>query len=213
MVNGGTVNSAIDPSIALKNEDAFRGLLELVESARELGYEETPDGARLYGRVPHLGSHAWLHQLYPGLTSAELDSLVERIQRPIPPNYAWWLSRTNGMTLFSGALEFCGLVRVHSRSLDNRQPYDLFLEGEVQRRVLKAAPETFFFGTTGVGRGSRFYLETRTGTTHRCSRDSATPLQSWSSIADLVSIETPRLATIFDATGRSTVDRQLIWGN
>lgn len=206
------MNSGFESSIALRNEDAFRGLIELVESARELGFEETPDGARLYGRVPHVGSHAWLHELYPGLISAEFDTLVERIQRPIPPDYAWWLSRTNGMTLFSGALDFCGLVRVRSRSLDNRQPYDLFLEGEVQRRVLKAAPETFFFGVTGVGKGSCFYLDTRTGATHRCTRDSATPLQSWSSIAELVSVETPRLASMFDRTGRCTVDRELIWG-
>jgi hypothetical protein len=205
------VTAGLDP-IVEKNKDAFGKLVELIEAYRDLGYERTSDGALLYGHVPHVAPFAWLHELYPGLSPAEMDALAERIQRPIPPDYAWWLSRTNGMTLFSGALNFYGLVRVASRSVDNRQPHDLFNEGEVQRRVLKAAPETFFFAGTGVGEGSRFYLDTKTGAVHRCARDSATPLQSWPSIAGVISLETPRLAKLFDKSGRRTGDRDLIWG-
>ncbi len=194
-----------------QDSETFRALVELIEEARELGYETKVDGAQLYGHVPHLGPQAWLHQLYRGLDPAEMDALVQRIQRPIPPHYEWWLTQTNGMTLFSGAMDFCGLVRVHSRSIDNRQPFDLFLEGEVQRRVLGAGPELFFFATTGVGKGSRFYLDTRTGAVHRCARDSAMPLRSWSSIAELVRVESQRLSKLFDKTGRCTVEREQIW--
>jgi hypothetical protein len=194
-----------------QNGEALRALVELIEEARDLGYETKPDGARLYGHVPHVGPQAWLHQLYRGLSSAEMDALIERIQRPIPPDYGWWLTQMNGMTLFSGALDFCGLVRVRSRTIDNRQPFDLFLEGEVQRRVLGAGPEMFFFATTGAGEGSRFYFDTSCGAVHRCARDSATPLGSWSNIAEFVRVESRRLSTLFDETGRCTVEREQIW--
>jgi len=195
----------------VRNEDAFRDLVELIESARAFGYQETADGARLFGRVPLVGAQAWLHVTYPGLDPDEMVELADQIERPLASDYAWWLGRMNGITLFSGALEFCGLVRVRSRSIGNRQPYDLMVEGEVQRRVLKAGPEMFFFGVTGVSLGSRFYLDARTGEVHRCARNSAKPLQSWSSIAELISTETPRLAKLFDKTGRCAVDNELIW--
>jgi len=203
--------SGLDRTTNQQNREAFRALVELIEEARELGYETKVDGAQLYGHVPHVGPEAWLHELYSGLNPAEMDALVERIQRPIPAQYGWWLTQTNGMSLFSGSLDFCGLVRVRSRAIDNRQPFDLFLEGEVQRRVLRAGPEVFFFATTGVGKGSRFYLDTRSGAVHRCARDSATPLWSWSSIAELIRVESRRLSKLFDKTGRCTVEREQIW--
>jgi hypothetical protein len=204
-------DTGLDQPTSRQNSEAFRALVELIEEARKLGYEGKPDGAQLYGHVPHVGPQAWLHERYRGLSPAEMDALVERIQRPIPAQYSWWLSQTNGMTLFSGALDFCGLVRVRSRTIDNRQPFDLFLEGEVQRRVLGAGPEMFFFATTGAGKGSRFYFDTRSGAVHRCARDSATPLRSWSSIAELVRVESRRLSKLFDETGRCTVEREQIW--
>lgn len=201
----------MDAALERQNEDAFRKLKDVINSAREFGYERNPNGAELYGHIPHIAPFAYLHLTYPGLQPFEMDKLVQQIHGEIPPEYSWWLRRSNGLNLFEGALSFYGLVREFSRTLNNRQPNDLYLEGELQRRVLKQGAALFFFGGANNVDGFRFYLDTRTGAVYRCSRNSAAPLQSWSGIANLIVDEIPRLAAIFDKTGRCTVDDPLVW--
>lgn len=201
----------MNAAIKAESEDAIRKLKELLTSASEFGYEKKPNGAELYGHVPHVAAQAWLHTMYPGLQPFEVDQLEQQIARQIPPEYSWWLGRSNGLDLYSGALSFYGLVRLRSRTVDNRQPFELFLEGEVQRRVLKAEAALFFFGGSSEANGFHFYLDTRTGAVHRCARGSATSLQSWSGIAELIAVETQRLETLFDNAGRCMVDSDLLW--
>lgn len=201
----------MDAALERQNEDAFLKLMDMINSAREFGYERNPNGAELYGHIPHIAPFGYLHLTYPGLQPFEMDRLVQQIHREIPPEYSWWLRRSNGFTLFEGALSFYGLVREFSRRLDNRQPYDLYLEGELQRRVLKQGKTLFFFGGANNVNGFRFYLDKRTGAVHRCSRSSAAPLQSWPGIAQLIVEEVPRLAGLFDKTGRCLVADALVW--
>lgn len=197
--------------VEARNALAFTNLLAVIESARQFGFRRESNGAQLYGYLPHIGDLAYLHSIHPGLNDAELVRLAETIQRPIPSEYEWWLTRTNGFTLFMGALDFYGLVRVFSRNPENRQPFDLFLEGEVQRRVLRADPRMFFFGGSAKAKGFRFYMDTANGQVHRCSRQSAEPLQSWAGIAALLETEVPRLAGLYDDAGRLTVDGTQVW--
>jgi SMI1/KNR4 family protein SUKH-1 len=201
----------LNAEVERQNEDAFRKLIELLTSAREFGYEKKPNGAELYGHVPHVAPQAWLHTIYPGLRPYEMDQLEQQIGCQIPPEYSWWLARSNGLNLYSGALSFYGLVRLRSRTPDNRQPFELFLEGELQRRVLNADAALFFFGGSSYANGFHFSLDTRTGAVYRCARGSATSLQSWSGIAELIVKETQRLATLFDKAGRCMVDSDLAW--
>lgn len=191
------------------DETAYHLLMETIGRARAFGYERKADGAELFGHVPHVAPLAWFHILYPGLSEDELNQLEKEIQRPVSDAYAWWLRRTNGVFLFSGSLDFCGLVRVRSRNSENRQPFELWLEGELQRRVLKLSPRMFVFGGSPEGNGWRFYLDTTSGTVHRCTRQDSAPVQSWSSIADLLITELPRLESMFDDHGRRTSEAEL----
>lgn len=191
------------------DETAYHTLIETVGRARTFGYKQELNGAKLFGHVPHIAPLAWFHILYPALSEDELRQLEKEIQRPIPDAYAWWLWRTNGVTLFSGTLDFYGLVRVRSRRPENRQPFELWIEGEVQRRILKLSPAMFVFGGSGKGSGWRVYLDSTKGTVHRCNRSNPTPVQSWSSIADLLITELPRIESMFDDHGRRKSEAEL----
>jgi len=46
-----------------ENEDALRKVNEVLHSAREFGYEKKPNGAELFGHVPHVAPQAWLHTM------------------------------------------------------------------------------------------------------------------------------------------------------
>src|SRR5271154_5424507 len=78
-----------------------------------------PNGVRLIGHVPHVGSEAFLHEIYPPLAECEIAELEESIGRHLPAAL-WSLYRVaNGMHLFSGALSLSGLRRSFARSGDD----------------------------------------------------------------------------------------------
>lgn len=182
-------------------DDAYTAVVDAMAAAKRLGYEALSDGTQLFGRAPHLGPHAWLHQLYRPLTSAEIDALHASLSRPLPPQYAAWLARANGANLFSDALAIFGLRSDYSRQIGVHEPYNVRTI-DLYERPPDSHPAFFFFGGYSAGDGSWLYVDAHDGAVHRCTRRSSSPLNSWPDLATMLVNEVKRLSTLFDATGR-----------
>jgi hypothetical protein len=65
---------------------SFDTLMSVVTRAEAKGYERMEDGTQLFGRLPQLGSEAWLHVLYSPLDSVAIGELQSQI-RHIPDCY------------------------------------------------------------------------------------------------------------------------------
>jgi hypothetical protein len=98
----------------------------------------------------------------------------------------------NGFRLFDGELCIYGL-----RIEGNLQPYDL-------RRETESPPpgsedHMFYFGAWGDVHP--LYLDTRDGSVHGASRESADSLRRWDDLATFLTEETDRLGAVYDAAG------------
>ncbi|HEX2680311.1 MAG TPA: SMI1/KNR4 family protein [Candidatus Dormibacteraeota bacterium] len=184
-------------------EHASRGLLEVfkvVRQAAAFGTATSENGAQMYGQVPHVAPEAWLHIVYPGLDDAALASLESNLQRPIPGEYRSLLKVTNGLTLFSGALDLYGRRTDYSRRVAIRLPFDLS-NPNVHERPRAADPSWFIFGFYDED-GSKAYVNPVDGRVYRGSRDMTKPrLNEWAGLDDFLSSEVQRLRAHFDDSG------------
>ena len=181
-------------------KSTYEAVREIALRAAAAGHEVLPDGTELVGRVPHVAPQAWLHILFPPLGERELGMLEERLRRAVPADYARWLGFSNGLYLFSGSLSLDGLRTDYSREVGVWQPFALETPN-VDERPADAGDEVFFVGGYGED-GSLLYLDERSGTAHRCSRDSVEPLNSWADFRTMLLDEAERLARLFDERGR-----------
>ena len=160
-------------------------LRDLVARAGAFGYERFDDGMELFGHVPHVAPAAFLHELFPGVSRAQVEDAEEQIGRAVPEPYATWLTLMNGCHLFSGALALDGL-----RVEDRIQPFSL-ADAQFERPP-NAPAEAFFFGSY-IPDGSKVYLDECDGRVVRCPRDSARPLNEWSGFEAMLRTEVERL--------------------
>lgn len=155
----------------------------------------------MYGYVPHVAPEAWFHIWYPPLREEDLRELEAKMRRPIPDDYRLFLKITNGLTLFSGALDLEGLRKDYSRRVEIRLPFDL-ITPNVSERPRAAEPSWFIFGFYQAD-GSRAYIDREGGHVYRSTRDMTTPrLNHWPSFDDFLASEVRRLSTHFDDRGR-----------
>jgi hypothetical protein len=176
-------------------------MLEVVTLARVLGSRTLNDGTELIGRAPHVAPEAWLHILFGGLTPVQVDRVQELIRRPLPGEYAQFLLRFNGLSLFSGALSIDGLRWNYARTGDAAwQPFSVE-DPNVLERPRGADPTSVFVGGHAAD-GSLLYMTPPDPRVYRCSRTSPTVLNSWPGLQEMLSAEAARLAALFDAQGR-----------
>ena len=96
---------------------------QLMESYDYLGRRVLPDGTRLIGHVPHVAPEAYLHVIFPRLSTEQVAEIGNRTGIPVPVVLASFLERVNGLRLFS-KLFIDGLRRSYSRSGDDAwQPF------------------------------------------------------------------------------------------
>lgn len=182
-------------------QEAFDLALQIVDEARHFGYQILPDGARVFGRVPHVAPRAWLHKVYPPLQERELTLLEGSLHRPIPEAYRTWLTLANGLNVFSEAFVLDGRRADYSRQAAVVQPYDLAL-ANVLERPRDADPETFFVGSL-LEAEYLLYLMPSTGVVHACSRRRTIPLTTWESLPALITSVMVSLKAAFDNEGRA----------
>ncbi len=185
----------------------MEAIQSVLERARPFGVQMLPDGTELIGRAPHIAAEAWLHILFAPLHQAELEELNKRVGRPVPQVLLELLLQTNGLSLFSDALAIFGLRRDFRRTADAAwQPFDI-RTANVQERPSDAPEPAVFFGSYKSD-GSLVYMDPDGDQVHRCSRDSARPLNTWKSLDEMLSSEVERLTGLFDSAGRKKDPRQ-----
>ena len=181
-----------------------RGLAEvfkIVRLADAFGSETSENGALMYGHVPHVAPLAWLHIVYPGLDDQALAALEISLRCPIPLEYRQLLKVTNGLSLFSGALDLYGRRTDYSRRFSIRLPFDLS-DPNVHERPRAADPAWFMFGFYNED-GSKAYIDPGDGRVYRGSRDMTKPrLNNWVSLDEFLISEVQRLQAHFDDRGR-----------
>lgn len=185
----------------MTNSDHLTTFAKIVADATPLGVRSLADGTQLIGRVPHVGSDAWLHALFAGLSDSEIQEVERRAGRSLPSEYRQFLRRNNGISIFSGALYIAGLRNGYSRQGDAVwQPFAIE-EANVLERPRDANPDLVFIGGYKSD-GSRLYMATDSPEVFRCQRDSSRPQNSWPSLVTMLNEETARLAAHFDEQGR-----------
>lgn len=193
-----------DSSTSGSDEYLSRGLAEVfkvVEKAAGFGTATSENGAHMYGHVPHVAPQAWFHVIYPALDDQELADVEISLRRPIPPEYRQLLRVTNGLTLFSGAIDLFGRRRDYSRKPSIRLPFDLS-DPNVHERP-RAADATWFLFAFYDEDGSEAYIDSADHRVYRGSRDMTKPrLNQWASLDDFLISEVGRLAVLFDERGR-----------
>jgi hypothetical protein len=185
----------------MEREASLERVYEVVRAAEDLGHEVRQDGTRLVGRAPHVGSEAWLHIIYRPLNGLETKALERSLGRELPDEFKWFLRRMNGINLFSDSFAIDGLRTGYSRAdPEDEQPYDITTPNQDERPP--DAHESLLFVGGYEWDGSLVYIDPRTSRAHRCTRESAEPLDEWPSFLEMLASEAVRLSRLFDARGR-----------
>ncbi len=178
----------------------LQAMYKVVDRWRHLDARRLDDGTELIGRVPHVAPEAWLHVLYAGLTTGDIDDLEKEIGRKITASLARFLKRHNGLNLFSGALSIDGLRSGNKRTPAVRQPFSMRVPN-THERPKDAKESALFIGGYSTD-GSLLYIDVADGRAHRCARESAEPLNSWNDLFDMLVRESVRISGLFDNQGR-----------
>jgi len=180
----------------------FIELKALVQKSAAFGERTTTMGAHLYGHVPHLAPEAWLHSLYAGLSTQELQSMELKCGRPIPSIFRDFLSHTNGINLFSGHLYIYGMRSTYDRTGDAAwQPYALEVPNTQERP--RDAKASYFFVGGYFDDGSKLVIDDETLKVLRLPQRRAGPiLTEWPDFWSMLISEAHRLSLLFDGAGR-----------
>jgi SMI1 / KNR4 family (SUKH-1) len=195
------VTSSIEASNHGHLGPGFAEVIKVVNQASAFGTATSDNGAHMYGHVPHVAPHAWLHTLFPALDADSLVEVERDLRRPVPSSYQELLRQTNGLYLFRGALSLYGRRRDYSRKVSIREPFDL-ADPNVHERPRAAHPSWFIFGFYNED-GSSAYIDPSDGHVYRANRDMTSPrLNQWASLDAFLGDEVRRLERHFDDRGR-----------
>jgi len=151
--------------------------------------------------TPHVAPAAYLHSIYKGLTELEIAEMEKQIHQKLPKELFDFYKLYNGAQLFSGALSIDGLRRNFSRNVDaSRQPFSMETTN-VDERIRNAPANAVFFGGYDWD-GSLVYCCHGAEGVFRCDRESAEPLNRWTSLRDFFDQEIDRLSMLFSKDGK-----------
>jgi hypothetical protein len=181
--------------------DYFAQLMVVLERWNHLGRRDVSNGTKLIGHVPHVGSLAYLHNIYAGLSRAQIDQIEADIGRKLPSSLRQFYIYANGCALFGGALSIGGLRFNYDRSLEDtsRQPVSI-RTANIPERPKGANPQAIFFGWYNYDGSSIFFNGDES--VLMCPRRAAQPiLYRWDSFEQMMISEVNRLALMFDESG------------
>ena len=152
--------------------DYLDQVIAIIDRYDSLGTRVLDNGTRLIGRAPHVAPEAWLQAVFVRLTEPDLNALTLALGRPIPPTFAAFLRRCNGLSLFSDSLAIFGFRTDYARTGDSVwQPFSL-VTPNVPERPRHAKPSFLFVGSYSFD-GSLVYVDAADGKAYRCARRSA----------------------------------------
>ncbi len=153
--------------------------------------------------VPHVGSEAWLHELYAGLANNQINQLQDSIPVSLPESYKEFLKLYNGLNIFSNSLSIWGLRSLNYRTGEGSiQPYSLI---DLNNGRPKKFPDTWLYFGSYSWDGSRVIFDLEKGVennkVYRCNRQDVKVLNEWPNIWIWLLSETQRLSKMFDENG------------
>lgn len=157
------------------------------------------NGVCLIGRLPSVGSAAYLHAVFPPVPLEEFQESPSLREARLPLEFREFLTECNGVILFQGALSLYGFRRRISRDPELREPFS-WDERNTMNRPQGAQARHFFIGSFNWD-GSLIYLDAdNPGVFRRALRDPA-PLNRWDSIWVMLEVEISRIGQLFDRFG------------
>jgi hypothetical protein len=166
------------------------------------GCKTLPNGTRLICHVPHVGTEAWLHEIYHGLQEDIISELEHRINKKFPEEFNELLKYMNGINIFSDSFSIWGYrssyVKVGDESIE---PYDLVdLNGEREDFI----PENWLLFGSYSWDGSIMVLDLNSTSERvlRVDRDTNKVYNEWTDLFSWFSSEVDRLSLIFDDLGK-----------
>ncbi|MGS0747492.1 SMI1/KNR4 family protein [Halpernia sp. GG3] len=126
----------------MKNFEKIKNLIYKFES---LGIKESKYGAVLIGKAPHIGTDAWLNEIYPILDTNDIVDMENMLKTNIPLEYKdFLLSFSNGLGILVSTFSLYGLRKLLGRDIEtSRQPYSIKTPNIPERP--KNANENYFF--------------------------------------------------------------------
>lgn len=166
------------------------------------------DTAFFYNSAPWIAPKAYLHIVFRGASTDALDE-VGRGQMRLPQSWLDTLTRQNGASLFSGAMDIYGL---HSPgTLLNRsnifEPLPFNVQSEARSWPVKPVERYVRIGGYGYD-GTGAVLDRESGAVLAIPRKSETILQKWPDADAWINVEVTRLATLFDSEGKIQVAKE-----
>jgi len=167
------------------------------------GKKVLTNGTELLCHVPHVAPQAWFHIMYTALSSQEIKDFEELSPIPFPIEYKEFLSKANGINIFSDSLSIWGLRHSYQRTGEEAlQPYDLL---SLNSERPKGCSDTWLFFGSYSWDGTRVMFDMAEGTfnnkVYRCPRRSTQIIQEWPSFWVWLDSEINRLAHLYDAKG------------
>jgi hypothetical protein len=166
------------------------------------GCKTLPNGTRLICHVPHVGTEAWLHEIYHGLQEDTISELEHRINKKFPEEFNELLKYMNGINIFSDSLSIWGYrssyVRIGDESI---QPYDLV---DLNKEREELIPENWLLFGSYSWDGSIMVLDLNRTSKRviRVDRDTNKVYNEWTDLFSWFSSEVDRLSVIFDDLGK-----------
>jgi hypothetical protein len=165
-----------------------------------LGERSYADGTREVGRIPHAGSHAFLHTLLRSQDREATARIQEQIGIRCPPALAQILEEYSGMFLFHHSFYLFGVVTQFSRSLEAvPQPYDI-VQYNTYSRPLQLPPDYFVCG--GYGYDVSSVLADDQGQVYLCRRDGSNVVGLGCDLQAFVLEEFDRIALLHNDKGK-----------
>lgn len=175
---------------------------QLVMQYEGLGTMELENGTVLVGKAPHVGSEAWLHELFKPLSKDDCNEIESELKTKLPREYKDYLtSEYNGLRIFVTTFSLYGLKKQLGRSVETAaQPFSILTSNTIEKP--KNAQDNFFF-IGGYGKdSSKLYIDKETDKVHYCKRNDATSLLEWNSFNEMMSSELIRIFSLFDEEGK-----------
>ena len=150
------------------------------------------------GWVPQIAEFAYLNDIFPPLSPAELQMLKQEVPYPFPAEYEHFLTHfSNGLSAMVGRFCIYGL----RREMMMEDPYApatlaLYLYN-VLERPRNATKDLLIIGGYSADH-SHIYMKQGDTKVYYCKQWDVTPLKTWPSFEDMLSEEIARVSALFN---------------
>jgi hypothetical protein len=186
-------------------DENFRTVLEIVGRWSAAGETHLANGTHLICPTPHVAPEAWLHVVFPDLSSDDIGTLSLGPNRSeVPGEFQQFLHCANGLLLFSYQLSVWGIRQSNVRAGDEAwQPHDLSQHNTNGMRP-DGSPDTILYFAGDEGGASWCFFEpvgkgrNRVGVT---PRNQFQPTNYWSDFWTWLLDRVQCLSFLYDAAG------------